>query len=70
MSQYPQVGSLIPSNNPVALANTLDNLLQDSHKLNSAKNDALKIFNQKLCWEHQAQVLLNQVREALKLKIH
>ncbi|MDJ0531148.1 MAG: glycosyltransferase [Xenococcaceae cyanobacterium MO_207.B15] len=65
LSQYPQVGSLIPSNNPLALANTLDNLLQDSHKLNVAKNDALKIFNEKLCWEHQAQVLLNQVKHSV-----
>ncbi len=61
LSQYPQVGSLIPSNNPVALANALESLLQDLSKLQVSKNNALKIFNDQLCWEHQARVLLDQV---------
>lgn len=60
LSRYPQLGSLIPSNNPVALAEVLNNLLQDSQKLDRAKKDAIKIFNEKLCWEHQAPILLNQ----------
>ena len=66
LSQYHQLGSLIPSNNPIALAQGLDDLLQDSNKLNAAKNNALNIFNHKLCWEHQVQVLLDRVTKALK----
>ena len=65
LSQYSQVGNLISSNNPVALAEALDNLLQDSHRLNVAKDQALNIFKEKLCWEHQEQVLLDQVKHSL-----
>ncbi len=66
LSQYSQLGNLIPSNNPVALAKVLDNLLQDFDRLNRAKNNALKIFQDKLCWENQEAILLNQATKALK----
>lgn len=66
LSKYPTIGSLLPSNNPIALANVLENLLQFSHKLNMAKNDALNTFKEKLCWERQEGALLNQVKIALK----
>ena len=65
LSQTPKVGSLIPSNNPVALAQALDNLLHNPAQLNQAKNDVLEIFPEKLCWENQEKILLQQVEKSL-----
>ena len=67
LSQDPKVGSLITSNNPVALANALESLVQDYHKLNLGKNDTLNIFKEKLCWEHQVAILLNQAKKTFKV---
>ena len=60
LSQRSQVGSLISSEDPVALAEALENLLQSSFKLQIAKNNALNTFNNELCWENQAEVIVNQ----------
>ena len=65
LSQYPKIGSLISSNNPVALAEALNNLLKSKIKLSQIKNNALNIFQEKLCWEHQEKVLIKQINISL-----
>ena len=66
LSQYAQLGVLIPNDNPLTLANALNSLLQDSQKLNLAKNNALQIFQKNLCWENQAEILVNKVIEVFQ----
>ena len=65
LSQYPEIGNLIPSDNPMALAKTLENLLQNKLKLNQTKNHALSIFQKKLCWENHDVVLLDKIQQSL-----
>ena len=65
LSQYPEIGSLIPNDNPMALAKTLETLLQNKIKPNQTKNHALNIFQEKLCWEHQEEILLKQINISL-----
>ena len=65
LTQYPKVGNLIASDNPLALAKTLDSLLQNYLKLNQNKNKILEIFQEKLCWESQEKILLKQVDKSL-----
>ena len=60
LSQHSQIGSLISHNEPVALAEALENLLQPSLKLQTAKTKALNTFNNELCWENQIEVIVNR----------
>lgn len=55
-------GRLIPSNNPLALARALEDLLQTSHRLSTAKASALQAAEEQFGWESQANTLL-QVAE-------
>ena len=64
LSQNSILGSLI-ANNPIALAQALDNLLQNPAQLNQTKHDVLEIFQEKLCWEKQEKILLKQVEKSL-----
>ena len=66
LSQYAQLGILIPNDDPFTLANALNSLLQDTQKLSSVKNNALQIFQKNLCWENQAKVLVDKVIEVFQ----
>ena len=67
LSQHSQIGSLISSNDPIALAEALENLLQSPSKLQTAKNNALNTFYEKLCWEKQEELLVIAVNKVLKI---
>lgn len=66
LSQFPRIGQLIPSQNPVALAQALKDLLSTSEKLALTKANSLQVAQEKLCWEHQAGVLLQAAKLALE----
>lgn len=61
-SQNPEVGRLIPSRNPIALAQALSDLLQ-ANQLKAAKAAALKAAQERFCWEHE-EVTLQKVAQA------
>ena len=65
LSESRTLGNLIPHNNSIALAETLETLLQNNVKLHQAKNDAWKIFQEKFCWEYQENILLEQLEQSL-----
>jgi len=65
LSQWPGLGRLIPSNNPLALAQALSDLLHAPNKLTNAKATALKAAQEQLCWENQANSLLQAAELAL-----
>lgn len=64
-SQNPQIGRLIPPNDPVALAEALNDLLSSPERLASAKREALRASEEKFCWEKQENVLLDAADLAL-----
>jgi glycosyltransferase involved in cell wall biosynthesis len=53
LSQYPEVGSLIPCQNPQALAIAIEDLLANPQKLIQAKTAAMEAAYNNLCWESQ-----------------
>ncbi|MFK0734712.1 MAG: glycosyltransferase [Gloeotrichia echinulata GP01] len=57
LSQYPAIGHLIPSNDPVALAQALKNLLCESEKLPAAQAASLQAAKEQFCWETQVDIL-------------
>jgi len=57
-SQSPAIGRLIPSNNPLALAQAVSDLFAHSEKLAGAKEAALFAAQSQFCWEQQAEILL------------
>ena len=61
-SQFPDIGQLIASNNPQALAQAIDHLLSNPNKLTAAKSAALQATASQLCWEKQAQTLVEAVK--------
>lgn len=65
ISQNPEVGSLIPSENPIALAQAIEGLLCNPEKLANAKATALKIASEKFCWEKQIKNLSQALLKAL-----
>lgn len=64
-SQAPEIGRLIPPNDPAALAAALDDLLSSPEKLEMAKNTALKAAEEKFCWEKQSDLVLMRADAAL-----
>ena len=62
LSQRSGLGRLISSNNPLALARALEDLLHTSHRLSTAKAAALQAAEEQFGWESQANTLL-QVAE-------
>lgn len=64
-SQRYAIGRLIPSNNPLALAQALEDLLESPNKLTTAKAAALQAAEELFCWEQQAEILLQTVELAL-----
>ncbi|HEY9709698.1 MAG TPA: glycosyltransferase, partial [Oculatellaceae cyanobacterium] len=65
LSQRYAIGRLIPSNNPLALAQSLENLLETPDKLTTAKAAALQAAEELFCWEQQAEILLQTAELAL-----
>lgn len=65
LSQWPAIGQLIPADNPVALVQALEYLLHDPDKLTAAKAAALRAVEDHLCWEKQADNLLQAAELAL-----
>lgn len=65
LSQQPAIGRLIPSQNPVALAQALKDLLCTPEKLNTTKANSLKLAKKKLCWEKQVKSLIKSIEIAL-----
>ena len=67
LSQHPKIGRLIPSNNPLALANAIEDLLQTPSTLSAAKEAALQVAEDKFCWERQAERILQSAEYALSI---
>lgn len=63
--QCPGIGQLIPSNNFLALAAALKDLLHNPQKLINAKATALKAAEKQFCWENQTDSLLQATNLAL-----
>jgi glycosyltransferase involved in cell wall biosynthesis len=66
LSQRPNIGRLIPSNNPLQLAQAIEDLLQTPNKLISAKKAALEAAQEQFCWEKEAQKLIDIADTALR----
>ncbi|MFM7887719.1 MAG: glycosyltransferase, partial [Pseudanabaena sp.] len=66
LSQYPEVGELIPVNDPIALANAINNLVNNYSKLLLAKQAALKVAQSQLNWESQENTILRTLERAIR----
>ncbi len=64
-SHSPGIGKLIPSNNPIALAQAIEELLRSPDNLAAAKTAALQAAENQFCWEKQADYLLEAAEMAL-----
>jgi glycosyltransferase involved in cell wall biosynthesis len=56
--QKPEIGHLIPNNNPIALAQSIEKLLQIPSELISAKKAALQAAKEKFSWENDAKKIV------------
>ncbi len=65
ISQRPAIGRLIPTNDPLALAKALEDLLNSPDKLCAAKNAAQQAAKELFCWEKQADKVLHVAKLAL-----
>ncbi len=65
LSQYPEVGQLIPSNDPIALANAINNLVNNYPKLLLSKQAALRTAQSQLNWESQENTILRTLESAM-----
>ncbi|MFN9858551.1 MAG: glycosyltransferase, partial [Pseudanabaena sp.] len=65
LSQYPEVGQLILSNDPIALANAINNLVNNYPKLILSKQAALKTAKSKLNWESQENTILRTLERVI-----
>ncbi|BAZ03600.1 glycosyltransferase family protein [Calothrix sp. NIES-3974] len=61
----PEIGKLIPNNNHLALAEALEDLLVNSHKLNAAKAAALDAAKEKFSWEKQRVDIYKLISQVL-----
>lgn len=68
MSQWPAIGQLIPAHNPIALFQAIEYLLHTPDKLTAAKVASLRAVEKQLCWEKQADNLLQAAELALNDK--
>ncbi len=68
LARRPGIGTLIPPDDPSALARAIDELLKDSAKLSAAKDAALKAAEEEFCWEKQQHKLLTAAEAALQAK--
>lgn len=58
LSQHSAIGRLIHNNNPIELAQAINDLLKDFNTLNTAKLASLQNFKEKFIWEQQMDKLL------------
>lgn len=65
LSQYPEVGQLIPSNDPIALASAINNLVNNYPKLLLSKQAALRTAQSQLNWESQENTILRTLERAI-----
>jgi glycosyltransferase involved in cell wall biosynthesis len=56
---------LVPPDDPLAIAEALEDWLIHPGKLNDAKAAALRLFQQQFCWDRQAEKLLRAANDAL-----
>lgn len=63
-----KIGHLIPPDNPIALANALNDLLQHPEKLKAAQQVALHVSQEYFCWEKHSDQLLELVDRTLYTK--
>ncbi|MEQ9370295.1 MAG: glycosyltransferase [Coleofasciculus chthonoplastes F3-SA18-01] len=66
LSQQPAIGRLIPSQNPVALAQALKDLLCTPEKLNTTKANSLKVAQENFSWEYQVKVLIERIENVMR----
>jgi glycosyltransferase involved in cell wall biosynthesis len=64
----PGIGTLIPPEDPRALARAIEELLNDDRKLSAAKAAALKGAEEEFCWEKHQHNLLAAAEAALQAK--
>ncbi len=67
-AKRPEIGSLIPPDDPHALAQAIEELLNDAGKLSAAKAATLKAAEEEFCWEKQQPKLLTAAEAALQAK--
>ncbi len=64
-ARRPEIGLLIPPDDPQALARAIEGLLNDTGKLSAAKAAAVKAAEEEFCWEKEQQKLLAAADVAL-----
>jgi len=62
----PQVGRLIPCQNPAALATAITDLLQNPFRLQTAKQAARQVIAERFSWKSQGDRLLQAAEQALR----
>jgi glycosyltransferase involved in cell wall biosynthesis len=67
-ARRPEIGALIPPDDPRALARAIEELLKDAGKLSAAKAAAVRAAEEEFCWEKQQNKLLKAAETALKAK--
>jgi glycosyltransferase involved in cell wall biosynthesis len=65
LSQYPALGRLVSNDNPIALAQAINELLCEPDKLNAAKVASLEAFKEKFSWEQQSDKLSQLIANTL-----
>ena len=63
--QHPEIGVLIPSNEPIALANAINELVKSPSLLAAKKQVALSVFQEHLCWEQYQTAIFTAAHQAL-----
>ncbi len=59
LSQYPQVGKLIPSNDAIALAEAINSFISNNQKLSATKKSALSLSEEILDFKNQGNTILD-----------
>lgn len=67
LTQCPDVGNLIASDDTHALAQAVESLISNQEKLSRAKLAAKKFADETFCWERQRENLLQAAKRALGL---
>ncbi|BBC24669.1 glycosyltransferase [Pseudanabaena sp. ABRG5-3] len=65
LSQYPEIGQLIPYDDAITLASAINSLINNSSKLKSNKQSALKVAQEKLNWKQQEDKIVALVEQAI-----
>ena len=63
LKQYPNIGILYEIGNSKQLSNIIRELYSDRTLLNKMKKNALKVAKEKLNWEFESEIFLNQVNK-------